>query len=250
MHSGFYTIASGILTQQNELDTIANNLANLQTPGYRASRLVTGAFEAEVQKRIDANGQQVLGDGVAYPISVVQGEVACRNSGLLEPTGRELDFALNGDAYFNIQGQDGTTYLTRNGQFTVDDQGYLTLPNIGRVLGKNGPLQVGQDGITIDELGNVYNKQGQQVGALQLTRPADNTTMTKMGNGMFTAPQGAVNADNYQVVQFTLEKSNVDMNQEMSNFIAAQRAFQSCSSALQIIDGIDRKAVAQIGAVQ
>lgn len=250
MHSGFYSIASGMITRQNELDTIANNLTNLQTPGYRASRLVTSAFEMEVQKRISANGEKVLGDGVSYPITVAQEETALLEGGMLQNTGRELDFALNGDAYFNVQGEDGTTYLTRNGQFLVDDQGYLVLPNIGRVLGKNGPLQVGEDGITVDELGNVYNKQGQQVGSFLLTRPADDTTMTKMGNGMFTAPQGTANAEDYQVVQFTLEKSNVDMNREMSNFIAAQRAFQSCSSALQIIDGIDRKAVAQIGAVQ
>lgn len=250
MHSGFYTIASGMITRQNELDVIANNLNNIQTPGYRASRLVTSTFEMEVQKRIDGKGQQVLGDGVSYPITIVKEEEARLDGGLLETTGRELDFALNGNAYFNIQGKDGTTYLTRSGQFVLDDEGYLTLPNIGRVLGKNGPIKVGQDGLFIDETGNVFSKDGQNIAALQLTRPTDNTVLTKMGNGMFTAPQGAVNADNYQVVQYTLEKSNVDMNQEMSNFIAAQRAFQSCSSALQIIDGIDRKAVTQIASIQ
>lgn len=250
MHSGFYTIASGMLTRQNELDVIANNMNNLQTPGYRASRLVTSTFEMEVQKRIDAKGQQVLGDGVSYPITIVQEEEARLDGGLLENTGRELDFALNGNAYFNIQGKDGTTYLTRSGQFILDEEGYLTLPNIGRVLGKNGPIKPGTDGLFVDETGTLFNKEGQNIGTLQLTRPADNTVLTKMANGMFTAPQGVVNADNYQVIQYTLEKSNVDMHQEMSNFIAAQRAFQSCSSALQIIDKIDQKAVTQIGAVQ
>lgn len=250
MHSGFYTIASGMITRQNELDVIANNLNNIRTPGYRAGRLVTSTFEMEVQKRIDGKGQQVLGDGISYPITIVTEEEARLDGGLLETTGRELDFALNGNAYFNIQGEDGTTYLTRSGQFVLDDEGYLTLPNIGRVLGKNGPIKVGKDGLFIDETGNVFNKDGQNIAALQLTRPTDNTVLTKMGNGMFTAPQGVVNADNYQVAQYTLEKSNVDMNQEMSNFIAAQRAFQSCSSALQIIDAVDRKAVTQIASIQ
>ncbi len=250
MHSGFYTIASGILTRQNELDTIANNLANIQTPGYRASRLVTSSFEQEVQKRIDANGETVLGSGVAYPLAVVSEELAVMEGGTLENTGRVLDFAINGNGYFNIQGADGTTYLTRNGQFTVDEQGYLELQGIGRVMGTAGLLKVDGQDVQADATGNLFNSAGQLLGKLQITAPAQDTTLTKMGNGMFTAPQGAAAAQNYSVAQGCIEKSNVNMNQEMTNFIAAQRAFQSCSSALQIIDEIDRKAVSEIGSIQ
>ena len=170
--------------------------------------------------------------------------------GDFQSTGRTLDIAIGGDGFFNVQGQDGTTYLTRNGQFTVDDQGYLTLAGMGRVLGQGGPLMVGSDQVSVDATGNVYNAAGALVGTLSITRQADNTVLEKMDNGAFTAPQGAVNAQGYTIYQGVLERSNVDMNQELTSFISAQRAFQTCSSALQMIDDLDQKAASKIAAIQ
>lgn len=250
MHSGFYTIASGILTNQRELDVIGNNLSNVNTPGYQAGRVATSSFEMRLQEQYENGGARVLGDGTGSPIALVDEETTVTSNGVINTTGRTLDFALSGEGYFNVQGADGTTYLTRNGQFVVDDQGYLTLAGVGRVQGTGGALLVGGDNVTVDESGNVYNGAGTYVGTLAVTRPADNTALERMDNGMFTAPQGAVNAQGYQVVQGAVEQSNVDMNQEMTNLIAVQRAFQSCSSALQIMDGMDRKAATQIGSIQ
>ena len=249
MSAGFYTIASGMMVRQKELDTIGNNLSNIQTPGYRADRVVTSDFEMSLLKRMEADGEEVLGNGRGSAAAVVANETVTTEQGAVEPSGRVMDFALNGDGYFNVQGQDGTVYLTRNGQFEVDDQGYLTLPGMGQVMGTNGPIRPGSEEITVDEAGNVYNAQGQLAGTLKITVPAQNTQLVRRENGAFTA-QGAVNAQGYQVVQGSLETSNVDMNQEMSNFISVQRAFQTCSSALQIMDGIDRKAAAQIASIQ
>ena len=77
--------------------------------------------------------------------------------------------------------------MTRNGQFTVDAQGYLALAGMGRVLGQGGLLQVGSDQVTVDQAGNVYNAAGGLVGTLSITRQADNTVLEKMDNGAFTA---------------------------------------------------------------
>lgn len=250
MHSGFYTIASGILTNQRELDMIGNNLTNVQTPGYRAGRVATSAFEMSLQKQYENGTERVLGDGTGSPIAIVDEETVVLSNGVINTTGRNLDFALSGDGFFNVQGADGTMYLTRNGQFVVDDQGYLTLAGIGRVQGTNGALLVGSDRVTVDENGNVLNSAGAYVGTLAISQPAENTVLMRMDNGMFTAPQGTVNAQGYQVVQGAIEQSNVDMNQEMTNLIAVQRAFQTCSSALQIMDGMDRKAATQIASIQ
>lgn len=249
MHSGFYTIASGMLTRQRELDTIGNNLSNLQTPGYRSDRIVTSAFELGLLQQQEGGTERILSDG-GSPVTIVGDSVTVMTGGDFQSTGRTLDIAIGGDGFFNVQGQDGTTYLTRNGQFTVDDQGYLTLAGMGRVLGQGGPLMVGSDQVSVDAAGNVYNAAGALVGTLSITRQADNTVLEKMDNGAFTAPQGAVNAQGYTIYQGVLERSNVDMNQELTSFISAQRAFQTCSSALQIIDDLDQKAASKIAAIQ
>ena len=249
MHSGFYTIASGLLTRQREIDTIGNNLANLQTPGYRSDRIVTSAFELGLLKQQEGGAERTLSEG-GSPVTIVGDSVTVMTGGDFQSTGRTLDIAIGGDGFFNVQGQDGTTYLTRNGQFTVDAQGYLALAGMGRVLGQGGLLQVGSDQVTVDQAGNVYNAAGGLVGTLSFPRQADNTALEKMDNGAFTAPQGAVNAQGYTIYQGILERSNVDMNQEMTNFISAQRAFQTCSSALKMVDELDQQAATKIASIQ
>ena len=249
MHSGFYTIASGMLTRQREIDTIGNNLANLQTPGYRSDRIVTSAFELGLLKQQEGGAERTLSEG-GSPVTIVGDSVTVMTGGDFQSTGRTLDIAIGGDGFFNVQGQDGTTYLTRNGQFTVDAQGYLALAGMGRVLGQGGLLQVGSDQVTVDQAGNVYNAAGGLVGTLSITRQADNTVLEKMDNGAFTAPQGAVNAQGYTIYQGILERSNVDMNQEMTNFISAHRAFQTCSSALKMVDELDQQAATKIASIQ
>ena len=249
MHSGFYTIASGLLTRQREIDTIGNNLANLQTPGYRSDRIVTSAFELGLLKQQEGGAERTLSEG-GSPVTIVGDSVTVMTGGDFQSTGRTLDIAIGGDGFFNVQGQDGTTYLTRNGQFTVDAQGYLALAGMGRVLGQGGLLQVGSDQVTVDQAGNVYNAAGGLVGTLSITRQADNTVLEKMDNGAFTAPQGAVNAQGYTIYQGILERSNVDMKQEMTNLISAQSAFQTCSSALKMVDELDQQAATKIASIQ
>lgn len=252
MLAGFYTIASGMLTRQREIDTISNNLVNSQTPGYRADRLVISDFEQELLIRQEKGNTQVLGGGVASTSAIVGEEVSLPNSGTVKSTGRELDMSINGNGYYNIQGTDGTVYLTRNGSFDVDQEGYLTLPGYGRVLGTNSaPIQVGNTEFGVTQNGEIYNETNPLVGTLLITAPAEGTVMVKQDNGLVRAPDGAAvnRAQNYTIAQRTLELSNVDMNREMTYLIEAQRAFQSCGSALQVIDALNRKAATQIGNV-
>ena len=140
MLSGYYTIASGMLSNQRNLDAIGNNLVNSQTPGYRGERVVNSAFEMELMTRREATGNEVLGDGVGQVAAIVDDSVTMFQSGLLKDTGRNLDVSINGSGFFNIAAADGTTYLTRNGGFDIDEEGYLILPGYGRVLGQNGEI--------------------------------------------------------------------------------------------------------------
>lgn len=251
MLAGYYTIASGMLTRQREIDVLGNNLINAQTPGYRADRLIISPFEQELLTRMEANGADVLGNGVAVTSAVVGDEVSLFNMGAIKDTGREMDMAIGGDGFYNIQGQGGTVYLTRNGRFDIDAEGYLILPDYGRVMGQNGPIQVRNAGFQVEENGDIYSSDGRYIEKLLVTVPPNGTTLEKLNNGMFQFPGGAQmpQAENIVIAQRSLELSNVDMNREMIYLIEAQRAFQACSSALQTVDAINRKAATQIGSV-
>ena len=148
--------------------------------------------------------------------------------------------ALVGEGYFNIAGNNGT-YLTRNGNFKIDAEGYLVLEGIGRVQGRNGSLLVKGADFSITPHGLVYNSEGVYVDRLLISKPADGTQVKKMDNGMFTAEQTDI-VDVTTVYQNHLEQSNVDMNEEYTGLIEAQRALQACASALKMVDNINAKA--------
>lgn len=249
MLSGYYTIASGMLASQRNLDTIGNNLINIQTPGYRGERVLNSAFELELMTRRESTGNTVLGDGAGQVAAVVDDSVTMFDSGLLSDTGRALDVAINGNGFFNIAAADGTTYLTRNGGFDLDEEGYLILPGYGRVLGDNGEIQVNTSDLSFLSDGTIQNADGQTLGRLLITAPADYADLTRNTNGMFTSENQTGQAQNFEVVSQRLELSNVSMNREMTSLLDAQRSFQSCSSALQIVDALNRKAAQQIAAI-
>lgn len=243
MLSGFYTIASGLLTRQKEQDVIGNNLINAQTPGYRADRLMIAPFEMQLLNRIEQGAANQL-DNPRAAVAAITDEVASINrEGTLKPTERSMDMAILGDGYFNVQGPGGQVYLTRNGGFDIDGEGYLTLPNVGRVLGESGPLNVRNANFSLSANGELLSDEGNRIGTLLVTAPPDNTVLEKLDNGMFrfVGGGGAQRVQNPSIVQNTLELSNVDLNQELTLLMESQRAFQTCSSALQIVDTMNKK---------
>lgn len=240
MLTGFYTIASGLLTRQRELDVLGSNLVNSQTPGYRASRLVTSAFEMELQSRQEAMAMGTF--GVGKPEAIVEEVTPLTDTGVIKATDRDMDMAIDGPGYYTILGRDGQTYLTRNGQFNMDVDGYLVLPDFGYVMGKNGRILLETEKFDVREDGTLVDAWG-TLDTLQIQVPAEGTELEKLDNGLFRAVNGGQlsEAEDYRVVQGSLELSNVDANQEMTLLMEVQRAFQNCSSAFQIIDSMDRK---------
>lgn len=249
MFSGYYTIASGLITSQRNVETIGNNLMNIKTPGYRKERIVNSAFEQELMSRMDSSGKKVLGDGIGATVAIVGDSLTQFNTGLFKETGRGLDVAINGNGFFNIKGQDGKTYLTRNGSFDIDKEGYLVLPGIGRVQGRNGDISVKTSDITIASDGTVTRADGAVLGKILVTSTDDNSVLERTPNGLFTSQTPLTASADSELIQNSLELSNVDMNTELTDLIAAQRRLQSCSSALKIIDQIDRKAASQIASI-
>lgn len=253
MLEGFYTAASGILTQQRTIDVLTNNMVNANTPGFQASRVVSTTFEQELLTRMENGNTGVIGKGA--PIRLVNEVPVKFENSSLEETGRPFDLAINGDGYFNIQTQDAQgnneQLLTRNGNFDLDELGYLVLRGHGQVLGENGPIQPSSSSFEVRDNGEVYDEDGKLIDRLLITTPGPEATLEQTENGMFRISDINANQpmDNPQVVQGWTERSNVDLNREYTLVMEAQRAFQACSSALQIIDQINQKAASQIAAL-
>ena len=250
MFAGYYSVASGILTHQREMDVIGNNLVNIQTPGYRADRMLTGSFEEELLTRQGGTTTKVLNENMATT-TVVDSVVSLQHSGDTKETGRNLDFAINGEGFFNVVDTEGNSFLTRNGQFDTDEEGYLVLPNMGRVQNESGDIHLESQDVYVDSQGNMVDIAGENMGNIGLVVLSEDSSLKKADNGMFLLEEGTMdyNGNKGIIVQGAIELSNVDMNSELTKLIEVQRSFQSCSTALQTIDSMNRKAVSEIGSL-
>ncbi len=243
MLQGFYTAASGMLMQQRGLNVIANNLANAKTPGYKTNRLLSTTFEQTLLTRFEKYNTGGVGTG--EPARIVS-EVAdaLTMAGLLE-TNRPFDIGLNGQGFFNIQADDGNIYLSRDGQFDLDDEGYLILRGKGRVMGTDGALFIGTSNIDVNMQGQIHNSvTGAYLGQLAVTHPGEDAVFEQQRNGMYTTNLGAgAQVANPRAVQGYLEQSNVNLTEEMTAMMMAQRNFETASRSLQMIDSTYQKAV-------
>ena len=267
MLSGFYTAGSGILTQQRVINVLTNNIANIQTPGFRAERVVSKTFDFELMTRMEQGNTQTI--GVASPIREVREVPVDWEMSSLQETERPFDMALVGEGYFNILGQapqlqegdpvpqdgeaqeEGQLYLTRNGHFNLDEEGYLVLDGVGRVLGQKGEIDLGgSSNFTVDPDGTVWDDRGRKVDVLMITKPTQEGELVKVDNGLYTLDENnTMEADDVRVVQNALEQPNIDINRELTLVMEAQRALQSCSQALKIVDSMNQKASTQIAAL-
>lgn len=256
MLRGFYTAASGILTQQHTMNVLTNNMANVNTPGFRASRVVSSTFEQELLTRIEGGNTGRIGIGA--PVRLVSDVPVRFDPSMLKETGRPYDVAIDGQGFFNIQAQpnegenEGTQYLTRNGNFDVNAENQLVLPGVGVVLGYEGPIVLENADFTITSDGTIYDGNGRYIDRLLITIPPQDTEIKQAQNGLYQTVNMEENlavTDDTQLLQGWTESSNIDLNQEYTMVMEAQRAFQACSTALQLIDTIDQKAATQIASV-
>jgi flagellar basal-body rod protein FlgF len=238
MVRGFYTLASGMLTQNRNLNTVSNNVANTNTTGFKAQHLTQKTFGEMVASRLDGSSTEI---GSLALGTTVDEAVTDFTQGSIDSTGRALDFAISGDGFFAVQTGDGVAY-TRNGSFNLDVQGYLVLNGVGRVLGSNGqPIYLGSDNVSCDGAGNL-SVDGAAAGSLGVFRFPDNAALTVVGEGFFRGAGAAVDAQP-QIVWQSLESSNAEMAAELTRGMTAQRGLQTCSQALKIYDTVLDKAI-------
>ena len=242
MDSGYYAAFTGLASRMQALDVVANNLANVNTTGFR------GQFE--FYESVSAN----LGDQVLTPINaatndygVLGGADIDLEEGSFAPTGNPLDLAIKGSAFFAIKTQRGIRY-TRNGSFHVNSSGQLVNQDEDLVVGPdNQPIQLPQGEIKIAQDGTV-SVAGAVAGNLRLVEFAPGTQLLPEGATNFAAPEGAAqDARNSTVAEGMLESANVSPVKETVELMALQRHSEMLERTLSIfLDDFNRTAVTDL----
>ncbi|MBU0675091.1 MAG: flagellar basal-body rod protein FlgF [Proteobacteria bacterium] len=224
-----------MLSQEQRMNQIANNLANVDTSGYK--RESNTFWEVLITQ---GDKPQRVGKGVQVVTDASQGR--------LEPTGNPLDLALAGEGYFRIQTPNGIRY-TRDGNFQLNQQGQLSTASGALVMGEGGSIVVSGSNVTIAEDGRV-RVDGVLVDRIGVARFADLDMLKKEGMNLYRmSDEGAVEvaADNVTIQQGYLEGSNVNTVSEMTDMMALYRDYESQQRAIRIADDLDDQAVRKVG---
>ncbi len=249
MTRGFYALASGMLTQQRKIDISSNNVANMNTPGYKKEQAVTTTFGNLLINKYKQNGiyeEATPLNNVSMIHAVVENNTY-HSQGTLEETGRMTDFAIMGPGFFQID-NNGEIMYTRNGSFNIDADGYLVLEGSGRVQGEFGEIYLGTDKFDFAEDGSII-LENEVIDRIAVYDFADYNTLNKYGEGMYISDVAPELVDYPKILNQTIERSNVNITEELTGILASQRSLQTASQALKIYDMVNDKAVNEIGKI-
>jgi flagellar basal-body rod protein FlgG len=251
MLRALYTAASGMEAQQLNIDTIAHNMANINTSGFKSRR-------AQFQDLLYQNIRQAGASNTAsteIPVGLQVGlgtkPIASQiyfGAGDLAKTGNELDLAISGQGFFQIRQTNGQTAYTRNGNFQLNRDGnivtsegdlldpQITIPpdKIGITIGKDGTVTISQAG----------QSQSQQVGKIELALFQNPSGLQSIGKNLFVPTQASGDAITGTagenglgtLLQQMVEQSNVSVVEEMVNMIVSQRAYEANSKVIRTAD--------------
>ncbi|MGH4125724.1 MAG: flagellar hook-basal body complex protein [Clostridium sp.] len=260
MIRGLYTAVTGLITGEAKQSVVSNNLANASTIGFKGDNLSIKKFDDVLIQNYDkmsngVNTRNVIGSlSMGSKIDDLNTYFA---QGVIQTTDKSTDFAIEGKGFFTVQRNDGITsknYYTRSGDFHVDRQGYLVTNSGDKVLCKNKatnavePLNVSDGKLQVDKSGNI-SVNGQNLYKLNTVDFADYKTLKKIGDNLYEAANPIDNGT-VTVRQSALEKSNVNVANEMVNMMTIMRNFESNQKVLQAMDETLGKAVNEVGTVR
>ena len=257
MFKGFYNLTSGMLTQGRHLDVISNNITNVATAGFKADRYTASTFQEVMWSLVGNKEKNYTELGMQSWITAPSQLYTDFSQASFDETNQPLDFAIEdqdldnfdrngGVGFFAIQTGDGRAY-TRNGNFSLDDEGFLVLPGQGRVLDPSGaPIQLITDRIQTDDYGGLYTQDGTLLGRIGVFVFDDTEQLEKNAQGLFTA-NGQGTPTNVLVHHGMTERSNVDWVQALSEMIATQRAYQSAAEVIKIYDNVINRDTTEVG---
>lgn len=278
MFRGFQTAASGMIAQQRRTEMLTNNMANANTPGFKAEQSTIRSFpemymsSLELARIPTKNGLNLKGLSPVGALSTgvyMQETLPLFMQGQLLETELTTDIALidgqlpvdeetgsPGAIFYTLEDNNGTQLYTKNGSFSLDAAGYLTNPSGHYVLDTNSNrIALQNDDFRVTEEGVIMDGET-AVATLGISFSQRPDTLLKTGNGLFSTEDGAnlvaangIAGVTYSLKQGFLEGSNVDAAQNMTEMLTAYRAFEANQKILQAYDRSMEKAVNEIGRV-
>ncbi|HVJ49569.1 flagellar hook-basal body protein [Desulfitobacterium sp.] len=252
MIRGLYTGAAGMLASQTQSDIIADNVANVRTPGYKEEDGIVKAFpDMLIERTALTNGRAENTLIGSMGTGVVVDRVARMNvQGALQTTDLPTDLAVTSPGFFAVQTPDGERY-SRNGHFQISANGTLQTADGLSVLGENGPIGTLSKTFTVSADGTVSD-QGRVIDRLKLVQ-IPQETLVREGQSLYSSAQPGqiqnVGLGTIQIRQGAVEGSNVDIPGQMTKMITVMRAYEANQKVIQTLDTTLDKAVNEVGKV-
>lgn len=256
MIRSIYTSVSSMITNQQRQNIISNNIVNSNTPGYKSEKMLTKSFDD-----FDVFNYDKYVNGVAFRQDLgtinlgmsIDETITDFNQGPIVPTDNNMDMAIQGEGYFTVEDAFGNRFYTRDGNFRVDPQGYLTTNQGYYVLGNNvetnnterinisnAKLTVGND--------NTISIDSKPSYKFNIVRFENMQAVNKVGDNLYQAENG-INVEP-KIVQGALESSNVNIISESNDMLMYSREYEACQKIIQTIDSTLQKIANEIGTVR
>lgn len=255
MQDSVYNALFGSLNQEHKLNIISNNLANVNTSGFKKQAL---SFEQVLDHFAHdfADPHQSLRGGVLWPEADQMSQPRISESrtvfqqGAVKQTGNALDLALMGEGFFKVQTPEGQRF-TRNGHFSLSAEGAIVDSHGNELLGDSGPMRVPpQAHISITPDGGLA-VNGEGVGQISVSTVSDLNALEKVGNNLYQLPEDSdareIQADDAEVVQGALEQSNVNAVVEMVRMIETLRTFEACQKIMSSSNDQESRMINKLG---
>lgn len=259
MVRGIESTVSGMLGNLNLNDIIANNLANINTPGFKQTLATFKNIENTNVQRIDTSEGYQKYNGSLGTLSVgstLDSTVFDFKQGNIRQTGSTYDLAIKGDGFFTVRTPQGDAY-TRNGSFMRNEKGLLTTAEGYPVLGNdNSPIEINSkstDNFKVDTEGNVI-VNGAITAKLQLVDFGNKNTLEQQGSSLYKVANGQPNtmttASNYQINQGAIESSNANVVECMVNSINCTKSYEMMQKTMEYSDKTLNKATGELGRIK
>lgn len=257
MIRGLYTSGYSMITLNRKMDALTNNMANVNTNGFKKDTVVFEEFSDVLAKRFFDSGNVPSGRPVNIGNMSLYNDIAEVHTdftqGALESTGMSTDAAISGDdsAFFCVAVPDANNvyreYYTRDGSFKLDPAGRLVTKDGYAVMGNNGAITLAGSDFTISERGEII-QNGETIDTLKIRKFQNPETLRKYGMNLSTVTNESQDAPfEGTIQQGYVERSNVDSVKEMVDMITVLRAYESNQKLIQYQDSTLEKAVNEVG---
>jgi len=251
---GLYVSGIGMTTQMKRLDVISNNLANVNTTGYKKDKPIISSFPEMLMAKMNDRDKFSM---AAKPIGRVTLGVRIDDiytdfsQGSFVRTDDQFHMAIQGDGFFTVSTPNGDERFTRDGSFVIDAEGQLKTKEGNLVMGEAGVITLGDEFLTqahqafIDDAGRII-VDGEQIDALRMVSFEDNAQLRKIGDNLYQANE-AVMPFNGSILQGFLENTNVNPVTAMVDMITVSRTYEANQKMIQVHDTLMGKAVNEVG---